>query len=426
MKLVLITEEDTGLLEKFISAAGNSLERFRYFSKQGVDVMKRHLFTVMIIDNDENPVAYGHLDFESGTVWLGNCVIESQTGKGYGKRITKALLNYARDYNIETIKLSVDNVNEVAIKLYESFGFREIEKKDTYTIYEWSLKLNPEIYISTLAFTGKSAEEIIAVAENNNYNIEFSSGMPYRQDLERVFLGATIKKYAHNYFPAPEKPFVLNLASRSEEIRKASVEHCINGMALSEAAGARFFSAHAGFCIDPPAETLGNVLPKVKHIERKVNWKFFRDSIKEILQRTQQMNVRFLLENNGITKVNMYEDGTNPFLCCDVDEITKIIHDTEDPRLGILLDTAHLKISANTLKFDADAAVKKIKDLVRCVHHSDNDGETDSNMPLQNDYWFLKHMNQFPHAVHVIEVKNITPTEIEKEIKLLRESIVTA
>ena len=59
-----------------------------------------------------------------------------------------------------------------------------------------------EIVVSTLALMGKSAEEAISLAQKNLWALEFSSGMPYREDMETIFLNAPIKKYAHNYFPA--------------------------------------------------------------------------------------------------------------------------------------------------------------------------------------------------------------------------------
>jgi len=85
------------------------------------------------------------------------------------------------------------------------------------------------IYISSLAFTGLTPEEIINTARNHNFSLEFSSGMPYRPDMEQLYLEADIKKIPHNYFPAPNIPFVLNLASKEISIRDQSVNHCING-----------------------------------------------------------------------------------------------------------------------------------------------------------------------------------------------------
>lgn len=275
------------------------------------------------------------------------------------------------------------------------------------------------IAVSTLAFIGKTAEHIIALAEENNLAIEFSSGMPYRADMENIFLNAHIKRYAHNYFPAPEKPFVLNLASSNEIIRSTSIEHCIKGMELSAKVGSPFFSAHAGFCVDPKPEELGQELSRVANIDRELHWNLFLDSVKSILKKTEHLGIDFLIENNVLAKMNVYEDGTNPLLCVDPDEIHELIIDINNKRLGILLDTAHLKVSANTLGFDKDDAIESMQPLIKCIHHSDNEGDFDINESITGEYWFIKHLPQFQNILHVLEVKKIGIDAALKQIKII-------
>jgi len=273
--------------------------------------------------------------------------------------------------------------------------------------------------VSTLAFMGKQIEEIISIAQQNNYIIEFSSGLPFNENTTQLFLDAPIKKFAHNYFPAPKIPFVLNLASSNDEIRKTSIAHCINGLQLSAKVNAPFFSAHAGFCIDPKPSELGNELKKETNINRDHNWNLFLESVNEVLEKTKNLNVDFLIENNVLAKMNVYPDGTNPLFCVDSFEMNKLISNINNTRLGILLDTAHLKVSANTLGFSISEAMNLIKPHIKCIHHSDNNGELDTNDALQNNYWFLHYMNDYKNAVHVLEVKKQTIEQINFQLNLL-------
>jgi sugar phosphate isomerase/epimerase len=278
------------------------------------------------------------------------------------------------------------------------------------------------IAVSTLAFMGKTAEEVISIAQEHNLAIEFSSGMPYRRDMEGLFLNAPIKRYAHNYFPAPEIPFVLNLASSNDEIRSTSIRHCIKGMELSAKVKAPFFSAHAGFCVDPKPDELGRELSRVDKIDRDLHWHLFIKSVKEILEKTTHLGIDFLIENNVLAKMNVYADGTNPLLCVEQEEIQKLIDEVNDKRLGILLDTAHLKVSAKTLQFDKDVSVGKLQPLIRCIHHSDNDGDFDNNQPLGDDYWFLKHQHLFEEILHVVEVKKLSVDRVLFNMNLLKNA----
>ena len=280
------------------------------------------------------------------------------------------------------------------------------------------------IAVSSLALAGKNPEEIISIARKENYTLEFSSGMSYRNDMEKLFLNAPIKKLPHNYFPAPEKPFVLNLASMNDEIRNRSIEHCINGLRLAFLAKAPFFSAHAGFCIDPNPSELGKQLKKQANIDKNKNWKLFIESLKQILIEAEMFKVNFLVENNVIASMNVYEDGTNPLFCCDDSEMIKLINEINNPRLGILLDTGHIKVCSNTLKFSLDSALSKILSFVKCIHHSDNDGIFDTNQPLNEQYWFWKYIKEFSDIYHVLEVKNQTVEQINHQLSLIRNNIL--
>ena len=278
-----------------------------------------------------------------------------------------------------------------------------------------------EVAVSSIAYLGKPVEEFVSSCGKNEFIPEFSSGMPYRSDMEEIFLRSPFKKkYAHNYFPAPEFPFVINLASADKDIRKKTIEHCIKGMQLSEKAGAPFFSAHAGFCIDPKPDELGQQLTKTKNLNREAHWPIFIDSVWEVLKRTKETGLNFLIENNVLAKMNLYEDGTNPLLCVESWEMQKFIKDINDNRAGLLLDTAHVKVSAKTLNFDQKKLFVELESHVGCVHHSDNEGDFDNNMSITPEYWFLPLMNKFKNCLHVIEVKKISEEEIKTQVDLLK------
>jgi RimJ/RimL family protein N-acetyltransferase len=133
--LVRLSTDNTALLKNFLEHAGSSLNAFRYFNKRSFDVLKNHIVT-FILEEDGNALAYGHLDLESGTVWLGICVIESRVGTGLGKRMMKELLDFADENEIRKIKLAVDNDNLAAQSLCKKFGFVKTAEHETYSFFE--------------------------------------------------------------------------------------------------------------------------------------------------------------------------------------------------------------------------------------------------------------------------------------------------
>lgn len=418
MKFIRADQHHTEPVAAFISRAGTSLETFRYFDKRPLGTLAQHLCTWLIAETD-GPVAYGHLDQEDGVVWLGIAVIASAKGKSYGKRMMERLVASGRALGVKHIRLSVDNVNTSAIQLYAQFGFQLTERRETFSFFQLDLTQLREAVISSLAFPGESAEAMIAKAEAHNLLLEFSSGLPFRPDMEAVFLQAPVRRFAHNYFPAPEVPFVLNLASSDATIRQTSVAHCIRGIQLSAAVEAPFFSAHAGFCIDPRPEELGQQLRQVQGFDREKHWALFLESVREVLAATADLPTGFLIENNVLADMNLYSDGSNPLLCVDAAEHQRLLHEISDPRLGLLLDTAHLKVSARTLGFDAVVAAQELLPRVRCVHHSDNDGLRDTNQHFTAAYWFLPLLPIAAHAVHVLEVRKATVAELQVMNRLL-------
>lgn len=418
MQFTRININNTHLLESFVKHAGNSLDTFRYFSSRPFSIVKNHVCTWVMVE-DGVVEAYGHLDKEADTVWLGIAVAEQARGKGLGGKMMRRLIECTTALGLPKIKLSVDNVNVAAIKLYENFGFRLIEKRETLGIYEWTTPVFKKAAMSSLAFMGKPIEEIIYIAMANNFILEFSSGIPHHPKMEQLFLDAPIKSFAHNYFPAPEIPFVLNLGSGDEDIRRNSILFCIKGMRLSYAVGAPFYSAHSGFCVDPKPTELGKQLEKVKSFDREKHWNLFLESVREVLELTADLPTGFLLENNVLAKMNVYEDGANPLLNVEASEMLKMMKEIADPRVGILLDTAHLKVSSRTLDFDLIEASKNILPFVRCVHHSDTDGLLDNNQPFGKAYWFLPMMKQLENAVHVLEVRQQSAAELKAMEQLL-------
>ena len=106
-------------------------------------------------------------------------------------------------------------------------------------------------------------------------------------------------------------------------------------------------------------------------------------------------------------------------MCCDADQISRIFKELKSDFLGLLLDTAHLKVSSKTLNKNIDEEYLKIKPFIKGLHHSDNDGIVDSNDLINNNYWFLKYCKNHKLIPQVLEVKNITIKEIKNQFKLL-------
>jgi sugar phosphate isomerase/epimerase len=276
------------------------------------------------------------------------------------------------------------------------------------------------VFISTMALRFLELEEIILEASKREWNIEFSSGLPFKSNMEEVYKRAHIKRIPHNYFPAPEVPFVLNLSSLNEDIRQKSMAHCKKGLLLAKQSNSPFFSAHAGFCIDPKPEELGKQLGKSNQFIREENMLVFIRSINELLDFALDLEIDFLIENNVISAFNLIE-GVNPLLCTNSKDIKEVFNKVNRPNFHLLLDTGHLKVSAITLGLEIDHELDEISQFIQAIHHSDNDGIADTNELLDDHYWFKNRVYEYSEMINVLEVKAKSFQDVDEQIKLLKK-----
>jgi len=129
---------NTRLLNTFIEL--NTSKFFRYYNKRNINIIKNHLITLILINNTNEIIGYGHLDFEN-KIWLGICILEKYKGNGYGKKIMDYLINHAVENKIKQIYLSVDKDNRIAINLFEKYNFKRIETTNKSYIMEKNIDI---------------------------------------------------------------------------------------------------------------------------------------------------------------------------------------------------------------------------------------------------------------------------------------------
>lgn len=131
--LLKLDKDYSNIVNNFLLSAGKALLTFRYFNKRDTGVIKNHICTYILLE-DNHPVGYGHLERENQIVWLGIAISETAQGKGYGKMMITKLLDTAKKLNLEEVNLSVDFDNENAIQLYLKYGF-VLQKKIDKTLF---------------------------------------------------------------------------------------------------------------------------------------------------------------------------------------------------------------------------------------------------------------------------------------------------
>jgi sugar phosphate isomerase/epimerase len=239
------------------------------------------------------------------------------------------------------------------------------------------------IYISTSCVKNtKIKDSVEELATNGFKNIELSGGTEYYDNFENDLLDLkdkyNLNYRCHNYFPPPKKHFVLNLASLNDETFQISFKHLQRVIALSNRLGADKFAFHAGFFIDIKLREIGKKLSKDHLFNEDESISRFCDAFQDLQK--QACGVSLFIENNVFSSSNADTyDGENPFMMTNFNEYKSL---KEKIDFNLLLDVAHLKVSAKTLKLDWEEEFEKMMSVSSYIHVSDNDGFHDLNNQL--------------------------------------------
>jgi sugar phosphate isomerase/epimerase len=239
------------------------------------------------------------------------------------------------------------------------------------------------IYISTSCIKNtKIKDSVEELATNGFKNIELSGGTEYYDNFENDLLDLkdkyNLNYRCHNYFPPPKKHFVLNLASLNDETFQISFKHLQRVIALSNRLGADKFAFHAGFFIDIKLREIGKKLSKDHLFNEDESISRFCDAFQDLQK--QACGVSLFIENNVFSSSNADTyDGENPFMMTNFNEYVSL---KEKIDFNLLLDVAHLKVSARTLKLNWEEEFEKMMDASSYVHVSNNDGFHDLNNQL--------------------------------------------
>ena len=71
---------DKQQIEAFLKKIPNGRRSFRYYDSRPLSVFKNHFVTYLLY-SDNVPIAYGHLEYEKGSNWLGIAVADEYSGK---------------------------------------------------------------------------------------------------------------------------------------------------------------------------------------------------------------------------------------------------------------------------------------------------------------------------------------------------------
>lgn len=264
-----------------------------------------------------------------------------------------------------------------------------------------------QIYISSNAFPEKTLDAVFSMSQKLKIDrLELGSGVAYDPDARKkiVTFSKKTKVILHNYIPAPYDSFVLNLASPSKEILRNSTKLVKEALEISAEIKAPIFAVHSGFSYYGDPESLGKKQKHLEHFSFTEAEKIFEESIFKLADYARNLGVKLLIENNVITKQNLQDGENKSYLVADLNNSLYFLKKFESLGVGLLLDTGHLQVSANALKFDKLEYVKGCLKYIGALHISENNFISDQHFPLNSKSWALEVINLLPKRIITVEV----------------------
>nr|NQU94577.1 sugar phosphate isomerase/epimerase [Bacteroidota bacterium] len=246
------------------------------------------------------------------------------------------------------------------------------------------------IYISSSCVRfGKISESVDYLANKGFKHIELSGGTRFYRQIENDLIELK-EKYGlsyllHNYFPPPEEPFVLNLASPDDRIFKQSIDHFLRAIELSSKLGSKKYGLHAGYFIDPQVSELGNRITKYGQLNKAEAVDRFCEGFQILTNK--QNDIELYLENNVVSQMNFETYGDVPFMLTHFEDYIQL---SKKINFKMIVDVAHLKVSCRTLQLGFEEEFNKFMNVSDYIHLSDNNGAEDQNKPFSNDSEIIK------------------------------------
>ena len=272
-----------------------------------------------------------------------------------------------------------------------------------------------QIFVSTACLEGEcSLAEILEIyGDRCIQNIELGSSHHYVNDVEKLLSNYPDANFIiHNYFPPPERPFIMNLASQDERIRENSIDICKKAVDLCKMCGCDLYSFHPGFRVETTLNP-GFDLSSAELVPYEKALSSFYSSLEEIYDYARRNGVNLALEN--LEHKNQAYMMTQPE---DFKELLDIY-----PDFGILLDLGHLKIASRRLGFKMNDFVEVVKENVFGVHVHENDGNDDLHLEPMKSETVENYVALLNCSKIIIESRNMDIDSIEQNVEFLSRYI---
>ncbi len=281
------------------------------------------------------------------------------------------------------------------------------------------------LYISTTFISdNKTLIDALRLCQKAGINsVEIGSNHCYESNYDYI-KDFPFKYLIHNYFPIPQKSFVVNIASFDKEIRTMSIKHIKRAIDFCEKINAKLYTFHPGFLTDPKGSNQTNNNYDFQWDENQLGMTSYSkakalmfQALDKVVAYAKSKNIKVAIETEGSFNKKGHLLMQRP------DEYEEFMAKYSSYDIGVNLNIGHLNLAAYAFGFNRSDFVDFIQNYIVAMELSHNDGSEDQHLLLQPDgwYWDLIHDTRFEGAYKILEFRNTPISEIVKNIQMIQE-----
>ena len=253
--------------------------------------------------------------------------------------------------------------------------------------------------------------------------VELGSNHCYEENY-RYLSSYNFEYLVHNYFPIPQKSFVVNIASFDQEIRTMSIKHIKRAVDFCEKINAKLYTFHPGFLTDPKGSNQTNNNYDFQWDENQLGMTSYSkakalmfQALDKVVAYAKSKNIKIAIETEGSLNKKDHLLMQRP------EEYDEFMIKYSSGEIGINLNIGHLNLAANAFDFNRQDFVDLIQNYIVAMELSHNDGLEDQHLPLQPGgwYWDLINDRRFKDTFKILEFRNTPISEIVKNIQMIQE-----